>query len=239
LRKKPAPFTAKKFEIKWTSTERFKMRPAKGIFLVLLFAVSALCAASASADVIRSESYPTTLTGSKDGAFTDELSLTAGTARCTPSYQATLSADASTVAASPSYTGCSSFGFPSTIDVNGCTYLFHVNGGASTEGDADLVCPAGAEVTITAVSAGTTKCTVHFPSQADIGGTVTYSTIGAGATREITIAANLTGLDYTHTKGTGLGACTAGSATSGTLTLKAVMTGEIEGGSTHLGVFLV
>ena len=211
-----------------------------GLALMAMFAMSSLAAATASADKFTAASYPAQLTGSKDGTFQDEFVTTSGVVKCTtPTYKASIAEGSSSVTASAEYTGCTAFGFPAIIHMNECTYKFNILGGSSTEGDADLVCPAGKEVTVTAIGAGTVKCTIHVPGQADIGGVVVYTTIGAGETQEVTLDANLTDIDYTHTPGTGVGACTpGGGANNGTLKAKGVVTGEKVGTNTHVGVFV-
>ena len=93
-------------------------------------------------------------------------------------------------------------------------------------------------MTFTAESAGILKCTVHIPAQSDITGSVVYSNVGTGPTREVRIEASLTGIDYTHTAGTGIGACASGSATTGALTFKAILTGEEDLVATDIGLFL-
>lgn len=197
-----------------------------GLALMAMFAMSAVTAGAASADHITAEQYPATLTG-KNTTETDKFLTTTGTVNCkTASYAATISAAATSVSATPTYSNCTAFGFPATIDVNGCKYVFNI--GAGTTGDADLSCEAGKTITVTAVSAGTIKCTVHVASQSDIAGTITYSNTGAGTTREVGIVVSLSGIDYSHTKGTGLGACPAGSATNGTLEASGDVTAETD-----------
>jgi hypothetical protein len=214
------------------------MRNARIIILVLGL-LGATGATNAAADIFRASSYPVSVTGSKDGEFTDELVTTSGSLKCTtPTYVATHSGDSSSSTVTPSLSGCTAFGFPAAVDVNGCRNILNIAGGVSTEGDMDISCTGGNEITITAISAGTTKCTVHIPSQSDIGGTVKYKNIGSGSTQEVTGEASFSGIDYSHTKGTGLGACTAGSATNATITAKGVVTGETDGGGTHVGLFV-
>jgi hypothetical protein len=211
-----------------------------GLALVAVFAMSSVAASMAAADQFTAEAYPTVLTGKTDpGAAADLFTTTTGNVNCKSStYTGTVSAATTTVSMLPSYAECTAFGFPAVIDVNGCTYLFHVMGGSSTEGDVDLECTGGNQVTVTAIGAGTTKCTVHVGSQADITGTVKYINTGSGTTREVTLEVDIGGIDYSHTKGTGLGACTAGSATNGSLVAKGIVTGENEAGTAHLGVFM-
>jgi hypothetical protein len=210
-----------------------------GLALVAMFAMSAVAATVASADDLTAESYPTTLTGKPDPTATkpDIFVTTAGNISCTePAYHATLEAAATSVTATATYAGCTAFGLPAQIDMEGCSYVFTIMGGTSTVGDADLSCPAGKEVIIT--QKPTDKCIVRVKAQSDLTGTVTYSNIGAGATREVTIKAAITGIDYAHTKGSGIAACTTGTSTTGTLDATAVVTGDVPGGSVHRGVFL-
>jgi hypothetical protein len=121
--------------------------------------------------------------------------------------------------------------------MNGCHYLFHLNGGTSTEGKADLTCPAGKEVTVTSVLAATIRCTLHFPAQSSVG-TMQFFNTGVGTTRELTLTMKLANIKYSHTKGTGLGACAEGSASNGTLEAKGVVIGETDPGSQRIGVFM-
>lgn len=211
-----------------------------GTALVAALAISAVAASLASADSFTAESAPAIYTGSQQTA--NVLTTTVGTQKCTTTtFKGTVNATSTTtVSVSPSYSGCTAFGFPSDYDVNGCEYLFHISPTAGvTTGTVALVCPAGKEITITAKSSVTNptlKCTIHTPAQSGLG-TVTYKNVGAGATREILFELNLTGIKYTHTAGTGLGACTSGSATSGTYTGSVLFTGENAGGA-HVGIFL-
>jgi hypothetical protein len=216
--------------------KQFKMRNIKilGLALVAMFAMSAMVAATASADDFNAESYTATLAGTKDGE--DLFTTTAGTVKCTtPTYAATITAKTKTISATPSYTGCTGFGFPAEVITTGCTYVFTVNGGTSTEGKVDVECGSN-EITVVAKSGATVKCTVHVKTQTDLTGTVKYTNVGVGTTREVTLEANLGGIDYTHTAGSGIGACVSGSATNGTLTGKGFVTGSKAGA--HVGVFL-
>jgi len=205
-----------------------------GLAFIAMLAMSAFAAATASADEFNAESYTASLTGAKDGE--DVFTTTAGLVKCTtPTYTATITEKTTKITAAPSYTGCTGFGFPAEVITTGCNYVFTVNA-VGTEGDVDLECSGSNEITVVAKSGATVKCTVHVKSQTDIEGTITYTNIGAGATREVTLAANLKGIDYTHTAGSGIGACTSGSATTGTLVATGVVTGAKSGA--HVGVFL-
>ncbi|HEX5713377.1 MAG TPA: hypothetical protein VFX85_08705 [Solirubrobacterales bacterium] len=201
-----------------------------GISLLALLSISGVMAVSASADTLTATAYPAVLTGTSDGEFKDTLTTTAGAVSCPDiKYDATITGPVTTaglISVTPTYpaTGCTGFGFPTTIHHKSCVFQFRVLAG--TAGTANLECSGSDELTITAISAGITKCTVHVKSQTDIPGTIKFTNTAGGGTVE----ANLTGIHYTHTQGTGLGACTAGTANNGTLVMKAVFTAETHAG---------
>jgi len=215
-----------------------------GLTLVAALAIGALSASMASADEFTSESQPVTLTGKSEGS--DVLTITAGNTTCKESkYKGTSITPTTTVSVAPEYPlktadgqqNCTSLGFPAEIDVNGCTYLFHI--GSVTAGTVDIVCPAGKEITITA-NLIPNKCIIHIPPQTGLG-TATYSNVGTGTTRELRVEAKLTNIKYSHTRPlgeVGLGACTAGVGTTGSYTGKAIVTGEKDNGTEHVGIFL-
>jgi len=218
------------------------MRKARifGLALLALVAVSAVGATAASADEFTATSYPAVVTGVNEPGFPDESTTTSGAVKCTTTtYTGTIKEKSTTLTITPSFSGCTAFGFVATVEMNGCDYLFHINGTTSTTGTVDLVCPAGKEVTAVGKSGATVKCTSHTPAQTNLG-TITYSNIGvAGATEEITVFGNISGTKYTHTAGTGVGACTSGSGTTGTYKFKGTLTGEEEApGTAHIGLTL-
>ena len=218
-----------------------------GLAFVAMLAMSAVAASAASADdKLTAESYPATLTGEKDGEFKDVFTSTAGSITCTnPKYHGELTAAATTVAATANYgetaeKQCTAFGFPATIHMNGCSYLFHVTAGTLTELSVDIVCPVGQEITITANPSEhglTQKCTVHVPAQNGLE-TVTATNIGAGATRDITLDINIEKIKYTHTAGTGLGACASGSGTTGQLSARATIKADVGKTAVQQGLFM-
>jgi hypothetical protein len=221
------------------------IRNLKALALVAVFAMSVFAASTASADTYTSEGGSAVALTGKQAGSGDVLTTTAGTVKCKEiNYTGTTKAGVTTVAFKPNYpiktTGgeqnCTGFGFPAEVNSNGCTYLSHT--GAGTTGMMDIVCEAGKEITITAAAAGTSKDIMHLPAQTGLG-TITYKNIGAGTTREVEIEFNLSGIKYRHTAGTGLGAGTTGEGSSGTYVGKMVVTGETDGGSTHVGIFLV
>lgn len=218
-----------------------------GLMLAAVFAMSAVAAASASADDFTSEESPVTLTGNQDSG-TDKFTTTAGTVSCTNvSYHGTTTAPTTTIKVKPTYSGCTGFGFPATIHMNECEYALTLTepaaGVGPTTTTVEVLCPTGKEITITAISAGVTKCIVHVPAQKGPSGTtglkhIEWANVGSGATRELTGNITITGLTYKHTEGTGVGKCTTGHSETGTYDGKVTVTGEKDGGSNHVGIFL-
>jgi hypothetical protein len=133
-----------------------------------------------------------------------------------------------TIAVKPRKGGCKGNGIPVEFDTNSCKYLFHAEMAASetaTEGSVDIVCNKKTDdFTFTEILAGTLKCTIHVPQQDGLK-KVTFTNGSSGGVKDITVDFNLTGLKYTQTAGTGLGACTSTSETAngtilGNFTLK-------------------
>ena len=95
-----------------------------GLALVAMFSISAVMAVSATADSLTSDSYPKVLTGTAEPDFKDQFTTTAGIVTCPDAkYDATITGAVTTQAGSiipttPTYSGCTSFGFPATIHHN-------------------------------------------------------------------------------------------------------------------------
>jgi hypothetical protein len=218
-----------------------------GVMLVAVFAMSAVVAASASADDFTAEKNTVTLTGDQDKGL-DKFTTTVGIVSCNEvKYHGTATTGSTTVKIAPTYNGCTGFGFPATIHMNGCEYALTLTEQKPEVGPTtttvEIVCPTGKEITITAVAAGTTKCTVHVPPQTGPSGTtglkhIEWHNVGAGQTRELTGTITITGITYKHTEGTGLGKCTTGHSETGSYNGLATVTGEEHGGGAHVGIFL-
>ena len=163
--------------------------------------------------------------------LTNILKTTAGSAECkSVTFAGTVaSSSASSITATPSFSECTCLGVLCTADVNECDYLLKID--AESLGTVDIACPAGKEITLTA-----SKCTIHIPPQTGVG-TISYQEIGTGTTREIELGLNLAGIHYAHTEGTGIGKCSTGTGTNGTLAGTATMTGEGDPGSGHVGAW--
>jgi hypothetical protein len=202
-------------------------------------ALSALPVPAASADEFTAEGTPLAVTGT-GGAFS-KFETTAGIATCgKASYTGTLISSSTSLTLTPSYSECTAFGFPATVDMNGCTYILGISSGSSTQGAIRIECPFSSEITVTAVAAGVTKCTLHIPSQylqSFPSNSVQYWNTGTGTTRQINAEIDsFGGMSYSHTKGTGVGACTSGSSSSGGFDQTVSLTGEFS--SLHFGIFL-
>ncbi len=199
-----------------------------GTALVAVLALSAVMASMASADVFKSSSGAvTTVTGNQE--VVAKFVTTAGSAECKKAtYTGSATSGSSSVLVTPAYSECTCIGVACTIDTNGCQFRLNIT---TTTGTADVVCPGSATITLT-----NTKCTIHVGSQTGLG-TVTYSNKGAGTTKEVGLSFTIEKqIKYSHTEGSGVGKCTTGSSTTGTITGTASATGEI--GANHEGIFV-
>lgn len=194
--------------------------------------------AAATAFNFNAESAPATLTG-KQHAGNDTFSFDAGLVSCneatyeekelafTPSGSITLI---------PKYEGCTAFGFPNVpVDVNGCSYRFEpqTKEGGHFEGRLGIGCPVEA-ITVTAPG-----CTVTIPTQALLKA-VTYTNVGTGATRELTIDVVITGMSYEeHNKGI-FPTCAANTKakTNGVYSSAWLLTAEKPTTKAHIGIFV-
>ena len=218
---------------------------ALGLALVAAFAMSAVVASAASAAEFRAESTPVTLTGAQEGQ--DVFETDAGEVECTEAtYHGTQSVSpAASVEVAPTYSGCSAlFGTPAEVIPNGCKYRFKITSETSattSHGTVDIVCPVGKEITVTVkgtFGSSTHKCTVHIPSQNGIAG-ITYTSEGTKSGRYVMVDVNANTIKYSQTAGTGLGACSnASNTTNGIYIGQSKVTGEVDGGSGAIGVWV-
>jgi hypothetical protein len=142
-----------------------------GSALMVVLAMSAFAATTASAVEFHSETPPTTLIGipTSTHVFTIENGLTT-TCPAVRSHSLMPTRTTTEVTATAEYKGettsggtvhpCRAFlGLAATINMNGCAYVFHATAGSGHNytGNADIECPAGKTITITA---GTCEVTV-------------------------------------------------------------------------------
>ena len=203
---------------------------ALGLVLVAALAMSAVAAASASAEAFDfyAEETPVTLKGAQHSGE-DVFTTTVGTVKCN---EATYTGsqgepEASALEVAPTYSGCTAFGLSATLDMNGCKYRFTAGTFESgkPKGTLDIICPEGKEIAVTASFLGTLKCTIHIPPQSNLG-MITFTNV-EGTAPEVTVAVSIEEeLKYTHTAGTGSGACSSGSAENGSYTSAALIAGN-------------
>lgn len=145
----------------------------------------------------RAEAAPTVLTGKQHLGAT-VLPFDAGFLSCAETTYAGEMTEAETIEMdlTPTYAGCEFAGMKATVDVNGCKYRLtpFAKEGANFEGSVDVVCPEGNKIEVTG-----SGCTITIGPQQERR-TATYTNVGAGATREITVDFNLAGLTYEEHK---------------------------------------
>jgi hypothetical protein len=139
------------------------------------------------------EAAPTVLTG-KPHAGPTVFFFDAGPVFCANVTYAGEMTETGTIERSltPTFAGCEFGGAPAVVDVNGCQYKLTpvAKEGANFEGSLDVACPEGKKITITGAG-----CTITIGSQSELK-TVTYTNVGAGATRELTIDFNAAPIAY-------------------------------------------
>jgi len=126
---------------------------ALGLALAAVFAMSAMAASASSASVPTSDG-PVTLTGIETGSETNYVEALGIKIKCPGStYKGEavgggdLASGTTTATMKPTYVNCTTAGFPTTIDLNGCDFVLHL--GAAGAATFDEVCPAGKDITWT------------------------------------------------------------------------------------------
>jgi hypothetical protein len=188
-------------------------------------------AATASAAEFHSEQTHTELAGEQH-AGEDTVVFNAGTWKCnTVTYSGTQSAaTTNTIEVAPFYSNCTAFGFVSVaIDVEGCKYLFATNAGTTEEGKFSIQCPAGKAITVTAFN-----CYIKTGTQGPLT-TVTFTDKNTGASRDITLDLNLSGIVYSQESKSFPG-CTGGNFSNGTWSGAATVVGHTTAG-TQVGMW--
>jgi hypothetical protein len=198
---------------------------ALGLVLGVVFAMGAMTASVASAQTpgeLTSDG-PVTLHGKHTAETTNALTAFGASTVCNNAtytghkyreagkFLPTVNGGAgvTTVTISAHYGPCTAFGFPATVDMNGCDYEFHLEGTTGgvphTYGvKAFLVCPLGQRVKVTIFSsaanhtAGTPFCTTTITENAAgyTGLHATYLTNG-----KIRVSGELTGITAHKTGG--------------------------------------
>jgi hypothetical protein len=211
-----------------------------GLALVAALAVGAVGASAALGNANywflsdASAGATTTFKGEQVVANGDRFVIDGGTFKCEAThYTGTqVGPTVSTITLSATYSGCKFGPIPITINMGNCHYLIHTDtNGDTTNGQFDTIttitCTSG-DITITASSAGTTKCITHIPAQNLGTGLVATNGTTPGGIKDITGHIDFSTITYTQTGGTGLGACANFGSTE-------THNGVYEGEATHTG----
>jgi hypothetical protein len=211
-----------------------------GPALAATLTISAVIAAPAFATPFsfKAEKVQTQLTA-KQHAGNDVLALDTGKLECAEVAYAGEQKVSPTgeYLVTPTYSGCTVFGFANTpIDLNSCQYRFKTvtKEFGNFEGSFDIVCPVGKVIEITSFG-----CTVTIGSQSGLK-KVTYTNLGAGTTREITIDLNLAGIKYEEHQSGIFDTCASHTVpkSNGTYVGALIVTGEDPITKAHRGIFV-
>jgi hypothetical protein len=203
-----------------------------GLALLTALAASASMAsvAIATSDVFHSENQKAVLTGTQEGA--NRFTYTGQWIECnTAKLKATMTeTEVSAISTlEPTYENCS----PLTISTNGCKYNFTGSTDASGDARVDVVdCAPGKSLAFNGFGC------IFTVQSVDEGNT--YTNVGTGTTRSILVHLTerfLVKSDPNPTEGI---FCAAATNTTPFFTLEGTMmlTGEEEGGSGHVGVWV-
>jgi hypothetical protein len=190
-----------------------------GLALVAILAMSAMVASAASAASFTSSQATTTIKGEQVTANTFTVNGQSVTCGITKFHGHTSATQVASVTVTPTYTECKAFGFLEAKvtgfghygEANKCDYVLYATG------KADLVCPAGTDITI---DGGT--CVVHIKPQTNLG-TITYTTGTREGVHDLTLDINLTGI---HAVTTGGFLCPLGGSGHTTTFTNATLTGS-------------
>jgi hypothetical protein len=184
---------------------------ALGLALVAVFAMGALTASAASAQGKLTASGPVTLTGTQTGAEgsnaltafgakTECASATYTGHKVATTPHESIPSGATQATITPHYGSCVADGFPATVAMNGCDYVFDL--GATTGGvagtygvGATVVCPVGKNIEVKAYSSGSHSslvCTVKILHKATQY-TGLHATNGTGG--HVNVAGTITGIE--------------------------------------------
>jgi hypothetical protein len=170
-------------------TRKFKLF---GVMAVAALALTAVAASAAqAAPAFHVETAPATITGEQTTA--QEFGTNSGVVTCSGAtfHGTSTVTETTTQEVTPTYTGCKAFGFlSSTVEPNGCGYLFHlVAGGVSPyPATVDVVCPSGKAITVKSVF---TNCVITVGAQTGLEG-VTFTNTGTKTTRDLDVSLTLT-----------------------------------------------
>jgi hypothetical protein len=186
---------------------------AFGLALVAMFALSAFMAQGASAVPLTVEGLSGTnayYTGDQDNGL-HEFITPNGSVKCTTAVFAaktTVGTAVNEITISPSYSGCSAFGFATAhVKPNGCTYTFttpttiDVNTVTWHPEQIHIDCPEGNSIEITPTSFGVSVCTQFVSKQTPTAGHIVGRNVSNSNPMDITLEVTLEKIHYTGTGG--------------------------------------
>jgi opacity protein-like surface antigen len=183
-----------------------------GLAVMAMLAMTAVAASAAQAVEFHSEIENTTITGKTEAGSNSVFDAAGASISCTSgTFTGTQALKTSTnVTVTPAYSGCTFLSVLNVpVNMNGCQYTFDANGEVAVTGAA-----------CTAITFEATGCKVEVKKQAGLK-EVTYTNIGSGTTREVTVTPHVIGITYTSS---GLcpknGTFSDGNYTSGNATVK-------------------
>lgn len=185
------------------------------------------------------DSSPVVLTGKRTGAAKHVLTTDAATISCNEvSFSKELtSMPVGSFEVEPKFSECTApMGKNVTVDVNGCglKFLPFALEGENYEGKVSLICPINKRMEFTVLE----HCNIVFGTQIE-GGTVTYTNVGSGATREIKVDFNLGQMVYEEHNLAPNNSCAATTKLklNGKYTGEELITGESKAGA-HIGILV-
>jgi hypothetical protein len=173
-----------------------------GLALVVVYAMSAVMASAvmANKEFKSPQSTTTTFLTGEAHAGNDIVNFDAGELTCSNvTYKGSfVGTSTPTVTLEPAYTGCHTifiFTFNTTVDTNGCAFVFSIEAGANAnnEGEVEIECPNGMVIQVTAPG-----CTKTIPPQSGLK-KVTYTNKGNAVPvkeMDLTFDIALTGITY-------------------------------------------
>lgn len=198
-----------------------------GSALVAAIVLFATVASPAQGEIfaLSSEVEKTTLRGEQEGLT--KIGVDGGTVSCeVAKFAGEMSGEyAFETAFTPTYEKCNmGEGSSAEVKMNGCKLVFTTGTkeGSNYELEARIRCESGKSISIVKTVLGVTKCTVDIGPQA---GLSKATATEAGSPSAIKTSIALSGIKYSQTAGTGLGACATAENTSngtyeGTETIK-------------------
>jgi hypothetical protein len=173
------------------------MRSIRSMGLALALALTITAAVgvgAASAAEFRAQSYPQALSGEASGSPAVEFKTASGTVKCTGvAISGTASGASSSIAVTPTYSSCKTFGTGATFAANSCQYgLNSLNEKHPFTGSAGVSCSKGGDA-IEFISTGL-DCRVKIPAQSALTG-VGYENASGGVKASLA----LSGVKYTET----------------------------------------